>query len=420
MQTSVVQRRQTSALAVAFGSVCASWVIAAGLSTLAWWNGPEGVPYSLLIAFACAATVLVSWGALRRRDGGSTVRAAAWPLLGWCPYLFGGAAVAIGEPIVVAHWRCGTGDMGLLMLALLSVPVVFALAIVSMLALDRARLGAVTRVGAWAAVGASLFFYVAGLARSQKATPDEYLASLPTVAALCGGDARFQGPGFSVEQRTERGPDGEASRCTIVAANDSRPIQGDCAGVNVKRDEAHDLWVFQASTCRAGRPDDRSWRHALHSGGAEFVEVRPSTVASALRPPTAWAASNAVGCLAGLALVAIASVLRRRAGEWRFARPGTHSGGGWVTFDDSTPPVHSASAAPIPEGPVLVLEPPRKTPHYREAGGIDPGARFTPGTLEELTLAARSRGTDLHAVAILVALVTLAPMIAAALAGLVF
>jgi len=138
MQTSVVQRRQTSALAVAFGSVCASWVIAAGLSTLAWWNGPEGVPYSLLIAFACAATVLVSWGALRRRDGGSTVRAAAWPLLGWCPYLFGGAAVAIGEPIVVAHWRCGTGDMGLLMLALLSVPVVFALAIVSMLAIELA------------------------------------------------------------------------------------------------------------------------------------------------------------------------------------------------------------------------------------------------------------------------------------------
>jgi hypothetical protein len=73
----------------------------------------------------------------------------------------------------------------------------------------------------------------------------------------------------------------------------------------------------------------------------------------------------------------------------------------------------------LPEGHVLVLDFVARTPHYRDPGGVHPTARVAAGTLESVTLAAGARATDLHAFAILVALVTLAPMLAAAAAGLV-
>jgi hypothetical protein len=107
----------------------------------------------------------------------------------------------------------------------------------------------------------------------------------------------------------------------------------------------------------------------------------------------------------------------RKARCWRNARPGVHRGG-WVTFADGAPPVHVADAERWPAGDVLVLEAPRAAPHYREHGRMGDGARVGLGSLAAMADAADARTTGLHSFAVLVGLLTLAPMAACYLVGL--
>jgi hypothetical protein len=177
------------------------------------------------------------------------------------------------------------------------------------------------------------------------------------------------------------------------------------------RDAEHDLWIFQPP----GTPTSASY---AIDGNLEQTEVIARTVASSLRPPTAWAVSQAVGTLLALGVAGIAFTRRRRAESWRAGRTGAHRGQGWVTFEDGTPPTHFSSAATVHLGNVLVVEPSRLTQNYREHGRVEGAARIAAGTFDQVLQAADTRATDLYLLATLVALLTLAPMLAAALQGL--
>jgi hypothetical protein len=345
-------------------------------------------------------------------------------LLAWFPYLLGGAAFDLSNPIVEGHWRCGTGDVGLFMLALVSVPFVFATALAIGMAVERFRLLAATRLAGWAVIGVSMVVLAVSVHRRNEVAPTDYLASLPKVAEFTHYDDRFFGPGFVVMTEgptcvvLEDVSDTKSAIGIREAPSWNMPfyggerrfeLAGDCFGVRVMHDEAHDLWVLRGGAIVAGQ---------VIGGHLVQAEITVSKVASSLRPPTVWIASLAVGSTLALLLLASARRTLRRAAEWKSARSGVHEGSGWITFEDGMPPAHFAGAATLPVCQVLVLEGSRKSPHYREHGRVDEGARFVTGIFDHLVQDAEARATDLQVLAALITLLTLAPMVAAALDGL--
>jgi hypothetical protein len=401
-----------------------SWSLVIVLGMIARALLGNRAPYGAVIALSCLATVPLVARVARRKDGGSAVRPACWVLLAWFPYLLGGAAFDLSNPIVEGHWRCGTGDIGLFGLALVSVPVVFATALAIGVAFDRFRLLAATKRTAWAVVLVSMVVLAVSAHRRSEVAPADYLASLPKVAEFTHYDDRFFGPGFVVMT--------EGPTCVVLEdVSDTKnaigireapswnmpfyggerrfELPGDCFGVRVMHDEAHDLWVLRGGAIVAGQVIDR---HVVQA------EITVSKVASSLRPPTAWIAALTAGSMLALFLLARARRTLRRAAEWKSARPGVHEGAGWITFADGMPPAHFAGAAALPVCQVLVLEGSRKSPHYREHGRVDEGARFATGIFDHLVQDAEARATDLQVVATLITLLTLAPMVAAALDGL--
>ncbi len=415
--TPVVRRSWKPSLVAALLGVACSLALVFAFSLLAGALLPR-VAFSPVLAVACAASVLVASGIARRAERGRSLRAASWALVGWAPYIFGGAAFDLSNPLVAGRWRCGTADVGLFFLAACSVPVVFALTTLCAVQADRVRVPRVTRLVAWLAVGVSALALTASLSRSHKLASEDYVASLPAVAEFSRDDDRFRGPWFTIEQRPPSESPGAVGGCTIFSIDhetDARAISPECQGTRVLRDALHGVWIFETPTAVGGRLysaiTDRSRI-------VQPVDVGVRTVASSLRPPTSWTVSLAVGCALGLALLGIARGIRTRADAWRSARRGAHGGGGWVTFEDGTPPGHFASAAALPVGAVLVLESSRKAPHYREHGRTDEGARIAEGSFEQIAERAEGRATDLHAFATLMAWLTVAPMLAAYLNGL--
>ncbi len=419
----IVHRKLAPCLVAGAAAVACSGAIAIALALLESSLLGADAAYAPVVPLACVLSVVLVSRAARRSDGGSAVRAATWALVAWAPYLFCAAAYDLSNPMVHAHWRCGTGDVGLIFLALLSLPVVFSSSILVALAVDRFRLTRGTRLFAAVAVGAAAIVLVFSLRRSHKLERDAYLASLPAVAEFAKDDDRFDGPSFFVEERLALQPGKESEGtarvgpCMIFArasGQDPAEVAPVCEGTRVLRDQAHDLWIFRAPQ----KAPSSSYAVDGRSGRVSPVDIDVKRVASSLRPPAAWTASLAVGTALALALVGVALGIRRRADAWRTARPGLHGGGGWVTFEDGTPPAHFATAATFPGGPVLVLESSRTVSHYREHGRPAEGARLAAGSFEDLAQAAAARATDLYAVASLVALLTLAPMLAAGLYGL--
>ena len=371
-------------------------------------------------AVALASVLAVGVVALLARRGRrpSPVRAASLALLAWAPYLFAAALYHLSEPLVVGRWRCGTGLMGLVFLAVGSVPFVFALAALVAAAAERYRLDLATRVVAAATGAIALVVLFAAVRRDHKIDPDAYVASLPVVGEVRGPDDRLAFGPLAVEQRGSAKPGDDATGCVLFAPAGTRTAQvtEECTGLRVRQDERNNLWILEWPVGGA------TARYALDLAGAglERAEIVPQRVAASLRPPAPWTGALACGCAVALALAALALRDEARARAWRSARRGAHSGGGWVTFDDAAgPPMHLAAAAAMPVGPVLVGAPGSGTPSYREHGGaVDGDARLIAGSFEGLLSAAQARGTAYYAFATLTLALTLEPMIAAACVGL--
>jgi hypothetical protein len=391
-----------------------SWALSLLFAVLAArWAG-EDAAFSVAIIVACVVTVPIVARRMRRSDGESPVRAVALALLGWALYLFLGATRALESS---AAPGCRTGDVGILVILAISAPFVFGLTLAIAKALDRFRLRLATRCVAYAALGLSVLTLAVSLRRIHDATPEGYVESLPVLGTL-GLTDHFDRPGFSVT--TDWRPlGGDFSKkswpyldpqvnkgCQItvrgsVVSTDLASLPS-CVGVRVRRDAARDTWVVQAPSGGSYAIDDQAHARKIVTS----------------RPPTAWVASLGAGTLLALVAMIIAYIVQTRADAWRAARPGQHRGGGWVAFEDGTPPTHLAAATNLCIGFILVLEPSRLTPSYREHGRVEEGARLVGGSLDNLLEVAEARATDLYVFASLVALLTLAPMLAAALARL--
>jgi hypothetical protein len=395
----------TGALAVAlsWGAVLLAWALVQVCG--------GSISYSAVIAIACVVVVPIVARPRRGGPAASRLRAASVALLGWFPYVLGGAVLELDNPIAVSgHTRCGNGIMGLYFLTLCSVPVVFSGAIVFAAMVARLPLRRATRGVALVATIAAVLALGASVRRIHDPDPDGYLASLPIVAELSGADPRFHGPGFEVAETALAG-EGPGASCVVSMERGQMRVADRCGGLQILQDVARSLWIFRS----AGAAPYETYALSTDRGGAMVSEVTVWRVASSLRPPTVWIVLNAAGALCAALLLIGAAWARARAERWRAARPGAHTGGGWVTFADA-PPTHVAEAAGLPLGDVLVREASRQEPSYREHGRIEAGVQG--GTLEAQVASADALATGLCAFALLLAAISAAPVLAAAARGL--
>ncbi|AUX46479.1 uncharacterized protein SOCE26_079850 [Sorangium cellulosum] len=276
--------------------------------------------------------------------------------------------------------------------------------------------------------------------------PEGYVASLPvaaTVPRVAGAPVSelppelvpgrraevtkvyrdpVEGLGFDVERRC----DGPACTFALIrpAAQTAPWDHGrfkDRSGVGrsgpivVKRDEAHDLWVAVGA-------DVVAFRGATLAPGG----VRVHAVRDRLSPPH----GVMVGAGCGVLLAALLLRRRRRAaaqlGRVAAGAPGALGDDGWITFDGGEPAVRAATELRLDPGPVLVLgqasaaAPRGASPGA--SGGVYRGEapaplgpdEVIPGEKAALLAAGHGELTALDALVLAAAVLTAAPLAAAA------
>ncbi|MCC6554569.1 MAG: hypothetical protein IT372_16440 [Polyangiaceae bacterium] len=296
--------------------------------------------------------------------------------------LFGGAGYALGQPIVASHWRCGTGEMGLIMIAPFAFGLLGALGglvAVAIAGRGAPRAGAALRAVALGSIGIAAALLAWSAARAVRLPgPDAYVASLPVMATLppvSGAPRetvpRDDGSGLSEDVFVDRVPglEFEVTRrcaneyCSYVLARAGAPEERTPDGkrihveggsvprtgtVTLRRDEAHRFWVVTGSSPDAYREDGEK---------LTLTDIHARDVGDALSPPPGWIAGAA-----GAALVAVVLEIRRRRARAALERveaalAGALGEGGWITFEGEVPAVRAAPELELAPGPVLVLAP---------------------------------------------------------------
>jgi hypothetical protein len=355
-------------------------------------------------------------------------------------------AVMMSEPVVQSAWRCGTPAVAAaLMMPVLAFFVGLVAAaigcVVAAIAGRRlARLARLAPIIAGAAmITVAVLCVAAGVRAARHPVAGAWAAALPVIGTLdpdapAGDAVRACG---AVVARVEL-PQG--SRTVLVGCEPAVPgrspgglvggrpslVLGDPAGqpladgpshldritadrgapVAIRVDARHGLVVVTQSGVVLG---------AMDGSSGELVDVPLRLVASEVAPPLGTIAAAVVGLLVAGARVRRAR--QERAAMRRVAR-GTEAmvdEAGWVAPSDGgdgfRPP-----GAPLPPGEAVVLGRPAAGP-FR--GGADRRAWVLPGARAEHVEAHRARATafDLEAAAALA--LTAAPLVAAALLGLV-
>jgi hypothetical protein len=445
-----VLRRAGPILLIASGLI----VLGAFLSLLMQWMWARGgVAYSPIVAIVCVAMALLGGRVARDRGG---VRVASWILLAWVPCVCVGAFDRLSKPLLCAYSSCSSGEGSLPFLLIVSLPCLFCLMALIGLGLERVLSVPAGGATAWLSILGALVALASCLGRLHLVAPDDYVDSLPVVGELLSpGDpvyGAYRGPWFVIEERapssgTRLGRDVES-----IAARESMLLALTRDGPEVDFDDYDYPPAFDPSGCllrlrvsedlllsprriadhcdgirvRAGEPGvfivevpRRPPFVLTPRSGVHEADLRIEGIASSLRPPTAWIVSLAVGTVLALGLGLGAVRVRFRADAWRSAVGGTHRGKGWVLFDQDAPPVHFAAAASLPAGPVSVRMGPQPPSSYRvHGGGVDGNALIAAGTSADILERAELRSADLYALARLVSLVTLAPVVAGAALGL--
>jgi hypothetical protein len=177
------------------------------------------------------------------------------------------------------------------------------------------------------------------------------------------------------------------------------------------------------------RFDPRSHFYAARSGdqapvlyspcNAEISEVSPAQIAPHLAPPRAWLGLAALGVL--LSVGALGSNARRLGDLRRFAhaRVGTLAEGGWIHFEDGSPPMRSPAAG-LPEGPVVVFGASLGARAPYRSDGLASPVTVQAGTREACLAAARGPIAGAAATALAITVLTAGPLLAAALRGMAF
>ncbi|KYF63383.1 hypothetical protein [Sorangium cellulosum] len=393
-------------------------------------------------AVAAASLLAVLFLAWRdRRPHGCTATALGLTLLS--PALVAHACLLLEQRIALAT----PGGMLGVLIAAWAAPLVGGLfgrlgSLLTSLLLrrERAWLPPTLRAASLAALAlAAALVASAGLRLIQRPGLDRYVASLPVAAVLppaLGEPSRFvSGGGYSDLSRklpvyehavaglvVTRTCDTEckvsiAADTTIPPASESSYFVEHVppeASLAVRRNSAADLVLIEPLD---GDADPRPL--AFRGSHLAPVDLYPEDLLGVAGPPLSWFVVAAAGVLfAGFV------AQRRRRARKRFERlasapAGTRDEGGWITFDEPLPGLRLPPDHDGPTGRVLVLSGAEaRAVTYRDAG--QPGVvEVLPGERGALLAGARGELVRLDALALAAALLTAAPLLAAASRGLV-
>lgn len=334
----------------------------------------------MLVALVVATWPLFAWP-LRDRFG-----ARAWlvpPLasLALLPFVTAGAMWARAQPVVDAMaFRCGTGDMALVLFA---VPAAVVALVVSTL---------------WAR-------YVAAPPGRQRA--DATIRAL-AVLALAGGGALV----VPAAVRATQVPDADGWAASLPRVGEV-PVEVQAAAFehfawsfyDVRRDEARGLWVVTL-------PGDEGRRPVEALGPALIRRTVAARDLEGLAAPRGWILEAAGGLLAAGLAIAMARAAARRFVRRFSGVEATHLGGGWVAVDESGPPLHATELEASEPGPVIVRPVDAGGSGYRGSGApvaVRVVARGTPANVDD---AARSIATTGYAMALAIVVLACAPLAA--------
>ncbi len=178
--------------------------------------------------------------------------------------------------------------------------------------------------------------------------------------------------------------------------------------LEVRRDRARGIWVVISGGRHAYLGPD------LHRG-----DVSVQDAGSSLSPPRDWIGGAAFGLL----FAAVLLPLRRRAARRRAAiaagREGTLEPSGLVTLASADHPLRVAPGQALAVGPVVVLHAPVVPGGVYRGDGLLVGALVACGTREDLLAAAEAKIAWLDALGISAIALTVAPLMASAMMGIV-
>jgi hypothetical protein len=331
------------------------------------------------------------------------------------PLLVMGGLQGASEALITSHWRCGTGDLVFVVLPFILAILGTLAAIFGALLSHATRLDRVWRALSYVAVGASVLLVGAGVWRSSRhADIDVYLESLPVVATIPPsiGDVTITLPPPAGTFLARRACEGE--QCNFALGRD--PLQMPARMTAYLGSETSAPIAVKVTPTGQIILEANGRRVAFAEVGGELTPTSVTTrdVAVAAAPPRGWL----VGGFLGLVIAATLSMRRRRERalltQLLAARTGHRTPTGWVEIDDGTSPFRDDK---LPVGPVTILGLDINTAAYR--GGA-PAPAVLAGAREALVFAARERVSSFEAMTLGVLCLLVAPLVSAALLGLLF
>jgi hypothetical protein len=340
---------------------------------------------AVLVALVVATWPVLAWP-LRRRFGARAWMVPPLASLALLPFVAFGAMWASGVPVVDAMpFKCGTGDVALLFVAL-------------------------PLAGAALAVGAFWAVYVASPPGRCRVDATLRAAAL---LAIAGGTALA---GTSVA-RSLRGPDADYWAGSLPRVADVPPeVQAAAfehfawSFYDVRRDEARDLWVVTQPSAEGRRP-------VLALGCALVPRTILPRDLRGLAPPVGWVGEAVAGLAAAALALGLARLLARRHLRRMGGVAATHLGEGWIAIDGddgeggaACAPLHAQEAVALPPGPVVVRVGGVAPSAYRGTGAptwVRVVAVGTPSSVEDC---ARSIVTVGHTMALTIAALSCAPL----------
>ncbi len=398
---------------------------------------PASLPYVLLLVGAAPLLALLG----RNRLGARALLLPSLTLLGVFPLFQLAMLYQLGQPLVSSHFRCGTGEIGLFMLApfVLAGSLFVSLLVAAFVTRQRsAVLDRAVRLGAGLTVAVGLVLGVASACHARgRVSPERYVASLPVAARLPpvpellakmddGPDTSAVVAGVTVARSLLR-KDGSYSSCRGTVNGAALERFGACEGLEVRRDPRGDILVFLSVP--EGKTEPSPWPlFAYRISEARAIDIGVSEVAPVVSAPRGWIvlellASGIAAALLVLSAWRVRSLSRRERG----LAEARHEGGGWLAFDatpgagdgahEGASRVHVPSAEPLPVGPVVVRLGALGPGGYRGIAAPDVQS-VREGTTDDLARKTRDVATAWSALAWLAVALGLAPLLAAVFAGI--
>lgn len=390
-------------------------LVAMALVGLTLLRGEGSRWFSRAACFGAVTIVLTVAHGLRRKVSPRLAAAASLSTLGWLPLIFLLLGV-FSDPIVSTHWRCGTGQMGVVFFAPIAlVPMLVTSSVVA--ALTRFPAGdGILRAAAFVAVGGVLLATGVSLTRLDRPDADTYVASMPVVRTLGPGESFALADGRVLTYaeapspaRLESSGGAAADSCSLVgiqgASYEARVGEGPrCLPWTVRHDKQEDLWVIETP----GTP------FAFHGTDHESRDVMVRDVSQSISPPVGWTLGGVVGSLLG-ALFLVAGVALQRRRDTIDTIEATLEPDGWVKVP-GMPPVALSGAVAIMPGPVLLRVSGATAASYR-ATGSGTVSTWRVGTLADARADLQARAVRMYAFALTSALLVAAPLLLSGLGG---